>query len=542
MATAKKTVLGPLVGATDQGATSTRFLVFDSKRAELLSRYQAELERKFAKEGWAEQDAREILQSVYECMETSCERFGPLNMDFSTVRAIGVNSQRDAVVIRDRFAGEPPCNAFVWLDRGTQARVDFLSRRIPGGTHFVTSKPGLPLSTYFGAVKLPWLLENVRKIKQAVEEERAFLGTTDSWLIWNLTGGVHHTNVTSASRTTVFNVHSLQGEAELCQIFEVPMDVLADVRRSSEIYRVMQSGPRRGVALSGCQRDQPAAPMGQMCFQDGQAPNTYGSGCCSLCNTGPKRVFSNRGLPTTPIYKLGGDNPAYYALEGSAVIAGAVVHWLKDNRGILEEIEGLDEEAGTSCDCYFVPAFSGLYAPYWEPSLRGIIGGIMQFANKQHVAFAALEVVCFQIREILDAINQDRRMPLTYFPADGRMTNKILTRLQANILYIPVEKPSMSETTALRGAAEGGSDWSLEPEDLSDDIMEQFEPQINAGESQIPYAAWKKAAVKKSTGWKKSSQSLLTGDPNIFYSVPLGYFIASSIGMLIGAGSISRVP
>ncbi|XP_056665137.1 glycerol kinase-like [Monodelphis domestica] len=553
MAAAKKTVLGPLIGAIDQGTSSTRFLVFNSKTSELLSHHQFELKQKFPKEGWVEQDPKEILLSVYECVEKTCEKLIQLNVDISNIKAIGVSNQRETTVIWDKFTGEPLYNAVVWLDLRTQSTVETLSKRIPGNNNFVKSKTGLPLSTYFSAVKLHWLLENVRKVKKAVEEQRALFGTIDSWLIWNLTGGttggVHCTDVTNASRTMLFNIHSLEWDPELCEFFDVPMEILPDVRSSSEIYGLMKSGSLEGVPLSGCLGDQSAALVGQMCFQEGQAKNTYGTGCFLLCNTGPKCVFSEHGLLTTVAYKLGRDKPVCYALEGSVAIAGAVVRWLKDNLGIIKtvpEIEKLAEEAGTSYGCYFVPAFSGLYAPYWEPSARGIICGLTQFTNKQHIAFAALEAVCFQTREILDAMNKDCGMPLTHLQADGGMTtNRILMQLQADILYIPVVKPSMPETTALgaamaAGYAEGVGVWSLEPEDLSVVTMERFEPQINAEESEIRYATWKKA-VQKSMGWV-TSQTPLLGDSNIFCSIPLGFYIVSSMVMLIGARYISGIP
>ncbi|XP_011815058.1 PREDICTED: putative glycerol kinase 3 isoform X1 [Colobus angolensis palliatus] len=553
MAASKRAVWGPLVGAVDQGTSSTRFLVFNSKTAELLSHHQVEIKQEFPREGWVEQDPKEILHSVYECIEKTCEKLGQLNIDISNIKAIGVSNQRETTVVWDKITGEPLYNAVVWLDLRTQSTVESLSKRIPGNNNFVKSKTGLPLSTYFSAVKLHWLLDNVRKVQKAVEDKRALFGTIDSWLIWSLTGGVsggvHCTDVTNASRTMLFNIHSLEWDKQLCDFFGIPMEILPNVRSSSEIYGLMKAGALEGVPISGCLGDQSAALVGQMCFQIGQAKNTYGTGCFLLCNTGHKCVFSDHGLLTTVAYKLGRDKPVYYALEGSVAIAGAVVRWLRDNLGIIktsEEIEKLAKEVGTSYGCYFVPAFSGLYAPYWEPSARGIICGLTQFTNKCHIAFAALEAVCFQTREILDAMNRDCGIPLSHLQVDGGMTsNKILMQLQADILCIPVVKPSMPETTALgaamaAGAAEGVNVWSLEPEDLSAVTMERFEPQINAEESEIRYSTWKKA-VMKSMGWV-TTQSPESGDPSIFCSLPLGFFIVSSMVMLIGARYISGIP
>uniref|UniRef100_A0A8C5U7N7 Probable glycerol kinase n=1 Tax=Malurus cyaneus samueli TaxID=2593467 RepID=A0A8C5U7N7_9PASS len=465
MAASERTALGPLVGAIDQGTSSSRFLVFNAKTAELLSHHQVEIQQKFPREGWVEQDPKEILNSVYECVERTCEKMKQLNINIANIRAIGVTNQRETTVVWDKTTGEPLYNAIVWLDLRTQSTVERLLKRIPGKNKtFSKFKTGLPLSTYFSAVKLRWLLDNVEEIRKAVEEKRAMFGTIDSWLIWSLTGGknggIHCTDVTNASRTMLFNIHSLEWDPELY----------------------------------------------------GQAKNTYGTGCFLLCNTGQKSVFSEHGLITTIAYKMGRDKPVFYALEGSVAIAGAVVRWLRDNLGIArtsQEVEKLAADVGTSYGCYFVPAFSGLYAPYWEPSARGIICGLTQFTNKKHIAFAALEAVCFQTREILDAMNKDCGIPLSQLQVDGGMTNnKILMQLQSDILCIPVVKPSMPETTALgaamaAGAAEGVGVWSLNPGDLTAVTCERFEPQINPEESEYRYARWKKA-VMKSMGWETS--------------------------------------
>ncbi|KAM9567682.1 glycerol kinase isoform 9-T9 [Guaruba guarouba] len=482
MAASNRMMLGPLVGSIDQGTSSTRFLVFNAKTSELLSHHQVEIVQKFPKEGWVEQDPKEILNSVHECVEKTCEKLQQLNIDITNIKAIGVSNQRETTVVWDKTTGEPLYNAIVWLDLRTQATVDRLLKKIPGkNKSFFKFRTGLPLSTYFSAVKLRWLLDNVEEIKQAVGDGRAMFGTIDSWLIW-------------------------------------------------------------------CLGDQSAALVGQMCFQDGQAKNTYGTGCFLLCNTGQKSVFSEHGLLTTIAYKLGRDKPVCYALEGSVAIAGAVVRWLRDNLGILktsQEVEKLAAEAGTSYGCYFVPAFSGLYAPYWEPSARGIICGLTQFTNKNHIAFAALEAVCFQTRELLDAINKDCGVPLNQLQVDGGMTNnKVLMQLQSDILCIPVVKPSMPETTALgaamaAGAAEGVGIWSLNPGDLTAVTCERFEPQINPEESEFRFARWKKA-VMKSMDWVTSDISS-NGDSSIFSSLPLGLYIMSSMIMLIGAKYISVI-
>uniref|UniRef100_A0A3B4TQ23 glycerol kinase n=1 Tax=Seriola dumerili TaxID=41447 RepID=A0A3B4TQ23_SERDU len=442
--------MDPLVAAIDQGTSSTRFLVFNAKTAKLISHHQVEINQSFPKEGWVEEDPKEIMQSVYECMERTCEKLCQLNIDVSNIKAVGVTNQRETTLVWDKETGEPLYNAIVWLDLRTQSTVERLINK---------HKTGLPISTYFSAVKLRWLLDNVDEVRQAVLSERAMFGTVDSWIIWCLTGGrnggVHCTDVSNASRTMLFNIHTMDWDPELCR---------------------------------------------------------YGTGCFLLRNTGTKPVMSDHGLLTTVAYKLGKDEPARYALEGSVAIAGAVVRWLKDNMGIVQsssEIEILAAAAGTSYGCYFVPAFSGLYAPYWEPSARGIICGLTQFTNRNHLAFAALEAVCFQTREILDAMNLDSGVPLTQLQVDGGMTsNRLMMQLQADILCIPVVRPSMSETTALgaamaAGAAEGVEVWSLSPGYLPHVTSEKYEPQINCDESEFRFARWKKA-VQKAMNWETS--------------------------------------
>ncbi|XP_059410091.1 glycerol kinase isoform X2 [Carassius carassius] len=558
-ASSNRIMLGPLVAAIDQGTSSTRFLVFNAKTAELLSHHQVEIKQSFPKEGWVEEDPKEILQSVYECMDRTCEKLTQLNIDISNIKAIGVTNQRETTLVWDKETGEPLYNAIVWLDLRTQSTVERLINKTPGrNKNHLKHKTGLPISTYFSAVKLRWLMDNVKKVHEAVLSHRAMFGTVDSWLIWCLTGGkkggVHCTDVTNASRTMLFNIHTMDWDPELCKYFDIPMEILPKVRSSSEIYGLMKissnlkSGPLTGVPISGCLGDQSAALVGQMCFKDGQAKNTYGTGCFLLKNVGTKPVMSDHGLLTTIAYKLGRDKPACYALEGSVAIAGAVVRWLMDNLGIIQtstELEKLAADVGTSYGCYFVPAFSGLYAPYWEPSARGIICGLTQFTNRSHLAFAALEAVCFQTREILDAMNQDSGIHLSQLQVDGGMTsNRLLMQLQADILCIPVVKPSMPETTALgaamaAGAAEGVSVWSLNPEDLTEVTSEKFEPQINPEESELRYARWKKA-VQRAMNWE-TTEPVNNGneETSIFSSVPLGFYILGSMFMLIGAKYIA---
>uniref|UniRef100_A0A674P7E1 Probable glycerol kinase n=1 Tax=Takifugu rubripes TaxID=31033 RepID=A0A674P7E1_TAKRU len=502
--------------------------VFNTKTAEIVCQHQVEINQSFPKEGWVEEDPQEIIQSVYECIERTCEKLAQLNVDVSSIKAVGVTNQRETTVVWDKETGVPLYSAIVWLDLRTQSTVENLINKAPGkDKNHLKHKTGLPISTYFSAVKLRWLLDNVDEVRQAVLSGRAMFGTVDSWIIWCLTGGssggVHCTDVTNASRTMLFNIHTMDWDSELCSYFDVPMEILPTIRSSSEIYGYLKSSSMAGVPISGCLGDQSAALVGQMCFEEGQAKNTYGTGCFMLKNTGTTPVISDHGLLTTVAYKLGRDVPACYALEGSVAIAGAVVRWLRDNLGIIKssaEIETLAATAGTSYGCYFVPAFSGLYAPYWEPSARGIICGLTQFTNKSHLAFAALEAVCFQTREILDAMNQDSRVPLAQLQVDGGMTsNRLLMQLQADILGVTVVRPTMSETTALgaamaAGAAEGVNVWNLRSSHLPKVTCEMYEPQINTDESEFRFARWKKA-VQRSMKWETTETGVFTVSKNV---------------------------
>uniref|UniRef100_A0A665VG78 Probable glycerol kinase n=1 Tax=Echeneis naucrates TaxID=173247 RepID=A0A665VG78_ECHNA len=509
--------------------------VFNAKTAKVISHHQVEITQSFPKEGWVEEDPKEIMQSVYECIERTCEKLCQLNIDISNIKALGVTNQRETTLVWDKETGEPLYNAIVWLDLRTQSTVERLINKAPGqNKNHLKHKTGLPISTYFSAVKLRWLLDNVDEVQQAVLSKRAMFGTVDSWIIWCLTGGrnngVHCTDVSNASRTMLFNIHTMDWDPEICR-YAYPFKLL------QYIFEKRKSGSLAGIPISGCLGDQSAALVGQMCFTEGQAKNTYGTGCFLLRNTGTKPVMSDHGLLTTVAYRLGKDEPACYALEGSVAIAGAVVQWLKDNMGIVQsasEIEKLAAAAGTSYGCYFVPAFSGLYAPYWEPSARGIICGLTQFTNRSHLAFAALEAVCFQTREILDAMNQDSGVPLMKLQVDGGMTaNRLLMQLQADILCIPVVCPTMSETTALgaamaAGAAKGVDVWCLSPGNLPLVTSEKYEPQINPEESEFRFARWKKA-VQKAMNWEMTEPYCISNGMRCFASSPVTSEVADFI-------------
>lgn len=505
---------GPLVGAVDQGTSSTRFLVFASKTAELLTYYQTETRQIYPKEGWVEQSPIEILNSVKLCIEKAVQNLRDLDIDPADIKAIGVTNQRETTILWDRLTGKPLFNAIIWLDSRTTLTVEHLIARAPGqDKEFFKPKCGLPISTYFSAVKIRWLLDNVPEVAIAVEEGRCMFGTVDSWLLWNLTGGpdggIHVTDVTNASRTLLMDLETQQWDPQLCRFFSVPMSILPEIRSSSEIYGHIQQGSLAGVPISGCLGDQSAALVGQMCLKIGQAKNTYGTGCFLLYNTGIQPVFSDHGLLTTVAYKLGKNRPTHFALEGSVAISGACVQWLRDKLGIIKkssEIETLAATVENSSGTYFVPAFSGLYAPYWEPHARGLIIGLTQFTNKAHIARAALEAVCFQTREILEAMYKDSGISLKQLQVDGGMTgNNLLMQLQADLLGISVVRPSMPETSALgaamaAGVAEGIDVWNLDSEELLDISTDVFPPRMSANERNTHYMKWKNA-VQRSMHW-----------------------------------------
>lgn len=509
------TSYGPLIGAVDQGTSSTRFLIFASRTGELVTYHHVDIKHIYPQEGWVEEDPKEILESVYTCMSKAVENLKALNINVDDLKAVGISNQRETTIVWDKFTGKPLYNAIVWLDMRTAPTVDRLLAGVPDKSKdFLRPQCGLPITTYFSAVKLRWLLDNVSEVKTAVAEDRCLFGTVDTWLLWNLTGGpgrgCHVTDVTNASRTMLMNIHSLRWDEKLCSFFNIPMSILPEIHSSSELYGHITDNPLKGVPISGILGDQQAALVGQMCFKQGSAKNTYGTGCFLLYNTGSQPVESSHGLLTTVAYQLGRRKPVTYALEGAIAIAGACVQWLRDNLGIIQtsaEIEQLASEVDSTHGCYFVPAFSGLFCPYWRADARGIICGLSQFTTKAHIGRAALEAVCFQTRELLDAMNCDSGIPLKSLQVDGGMSvNSVLMQLQADLLGINVVRPSMPETTALgaamaAGCAEEINVWNLDPSKAPKTITDTFVPSIPAKDRDDRFNWWK-MAVERSLGWK----------------------------------------
>nr|XP_002127360.1 glycerol kinase-like [Ciona intestinalis] len=521
------------VGAVDQGTSSTRFLVFSAKTAELIAYHQVEVSQLFPNEGWVEEDPMEILNTVYECIDKTVQGLNRLNIPVSSIKAIGITNQRETTVVWDKYTGQPLHHAIVWCDNRTQSTVDKLVSKTPNKSQdYLRQYCGLPISTYFSAVKLRWLLDNRPDVRRAVDEGRALFGTVDSWLLWNMTGGAksggkHITDITNASRTMLCNIRTQKWDAELLEFFDIPASVLPEIRSSAEHYGDLTEGSLKGIPLCGCLGDQHAALVGQTCFKSGDAKNTYGTGCFLLQNTGTKPVMSRHGLLTTVGYKLGKNEPTIYALEGSVAVAGGLVRWLRDNLGIIKEssdIEELAKQVNGSGDVVFVPAFSGLYAPHWRTDARGTVCGITQWTTKAHIAYATLEAVCYQTREIIEAMKQDaldadtEEHSSSTLQVDGGMTNNnLLMQLQADILGCTVMKPSMPETTALGAAMAAGKAcgiWNLNPDELTNVTFEKFHPSVHEHEISKRYKLWK-MGVEKSKGWHFGSGGNATSNAQV---------------------------
>jgi glycerol kinase len=445
------------IAAIDQGTTSTRFLIFDGV-GKTVAAAQKEHEQIYPAPGWVEHDPETIWQNTQAVMAEGLERSGLRATDLA---AIGITNQRETTVVWDRHSGRALANAVVWQDTRTTSLVSEFSR--DGGQDRFRAKTGLPLSTYFSALKVRWLLDNVSGLRYQAESGDVLFGTVDAFLLWQLTGGsrggIHLTDVTNASRTQLLNLQSLDWDHDLLKAFRIPRCVLPEIRSSSEVYGTVAAGAARGVPVTALLGDQQAALVGHACFRPGEAKNTYGTGCFLLMNTGERPISSRHGLLTTVAYKLG-NAPACYALEGSIAITGALVQWLRDNLGLIAssaDIELLAESVEDNGGVYFVPAFSGLYAPYWKDNARGVIAGLTRYANRGHLARAALEATAFQTREVVEAMQLDSGIELRELRTDGGMVeNGLLMQFQADILNRPVVRPANREITALGAAYAAG--------------------------------------------------------------------------------------
>jgi glycerol kinase len=493
--------LAGFVGAIDQGTTSTRFMIFDHAGSE-VARHQLEHEQIMPRAGWVEHDPVEIWERTRTVIAAALNGAGLTGQDLA---AIGVTNQRETTVVWNRHTGLPYHNAVVWQDTRTDRIVTALER--DGRGEVIRAKAGLPPATYFSAGKLQWLLENVDGLREDARRGDAIFGTIDTWLLWNLTGGtrggVHLTDVTNASRTMLMDLASQAWDAELLGIFGIEEAMLPEVRGSSGSFGHIELEVVRGVPIAGVLGDQQAATMGQACFAPGEAKNTYGTGNFLLLNTGTKRHVSPSGLLSTIGYKLG-DAPAVFALEGSVAVTGAAVQWLRDQLGIISgaaDSEYLARKVNDTAGLYFVPAFSGLFAPYWRPDARGAIVGMARFHTNAHLARATLEAICYQTRDVVDAMTADSGVRLDVLKVDGGVTaNDLCMQLQADILGVPVSRPVVAETTALGAAYAAGlavGFWS-DLAELRANWREsrRWEPTWSPDRREAGYAGWKKAIAR----------------------------------------------
>jgi glycerol kinase len=490
----------------------SRFLVFESDTGELVTSHQIEVQQLFPQGGWVEMDPNEIYSTCLECIERACESLEALGITVDEIKAVGIANQRETSLVWDKSTGEPLHNAIVWLDTRTSELAKEYIEKTPNKDkdHF-KAKTGLPIHPYFSALKLKWLLNQGGKIEEAHREGNLLFGTVDSWLIWKLTGDTEHvTDVTNASRTLLLDLHKRKWSTELCDFFEIPMDILPEIRSSAEVYGYIHTGVLKGVPLSGCLGDQQSAMVGHNCLQTGDAKSTYGTGTFLLCNTGTRAIPSKNGLLCTVGFQFGANAPVCYALEGSGSIGGNVVRFLRDNLGMIKEASEIEELASAvedTNDVCFVPCFTGLYTPYWDSTARGIICGLTQCANKKHIARAALQAVAFQTVEMIEAVEQDLdgQASVHMLKIDGGMTaNKLFNQLQANALGKPIVCSKMAEISGWGAAVAAGigvRQISLEQfRDHRNQQMEQYKPNNTEKARKAEFSRWREA-LKRAQGW-----------------------------------------
>ncbi|SFQ21872.1 glycerol kinase [Amycolatopsis arida] len=500
------------VAAIDQGTTSTRTMIFDHS-GQVVAADQREHEQIFPQAGWVEHDAEEIWSNT---RAVAAGAIAKADLHTSDIAAVGITNQRETTLVWDRRTGKPVYNAIVWQDTRTDQIVTELGELGSasgaggrgGGQERYREKTGLPLATYFSGPKIKWILDNVDGARQRAEAGDLLFGNMDTWLLWNMTGGpdggMHVTDPTNASRTLLMDLDTLSWDEGIAADMGIPLSMLPEIRSSSEEYgRVRAKGALAGVPIAGILGDQQAATFGQACLEVGEAKNTYGTGNFVLLNTGTEKVLSRNGLLTTVCYKLG-DKDTVYALEGAIAVTGSLVQWLRDNLGMLGSAAEIEQHARSVEDnggAYFVPAFSGLFAPYWRSDARGAIVGLTRFVNKGHLARAVLEATAYQTREVIEAMNADSGVPLKSLKVDGGMVvNELLMQFQADILDVPVIRPQVNETTALGAAYAAGlavGFWAGE-----DDIRrnwakdKQWDPAMDADQRERLYRQWKKAVTK----------------------------------------------
>ena len=494
------------IGSLDQGTSSTRFMIFDAD-GKVVGQHQMEHRQILPQAGWVEHDAAEIWDRTKEVITGALKQADILGSDLA---AIGITNQRETTVAWDVTTGRPLHNAIVWQDTRT---ADYLDGFTQSAKDAITYKTGLAIAPYFSGSKMNWLIQNSAEVKAAIASGSARFGTIDSWLLWNLSGGtqggVHFTDVTNASRTLLMNLETLQWDDELLGYFDIPRAVLPEIKSSSEKYAMTDPhGPLgSAVPIAGILGDQHAAMVGQVCFERGESKTTYGTGNFALLNTGKEIVRSKNGLLSTVCYKFG-DQPAMYALEGSVAVTGSAIQWLRDQLGIITnaaETEPLASSVTDTAGVYFVPAFSGLFAPYWRSDARGVIVGLTRAATKAHLARAALEAICYQTRDVMDAMVADSGVPMTDMRVDGGITaNALCMQMQADIMGIDITRPLITETTALGAAYAAGLAVGFWKD--TDELKKQWKqsrrwnPTSSGEERAVGYAGWKKA-IERTLNW-----------------------------------------
>jgi glycerol kinase len=501
--------MAEFVGAIDQGTTSTRFMIFDHS-GDVKGIHQLEHEQILPQAGWVEHNPVEIWERTTAVVQTALNK---TNLTASDLAAVGITNQRETTVVWDRTTGRPLYNAIVWQDTRTDRIASALDR--DGRGDVIRQKAGLPPATYFSGGKIQWILENVDGVREAAERGDAIFGNTDTWLLWNLTGGrdggVHVTDPTNASRTMLMNLETLDWDDELLGFFGIPRSMLPQIQPSSNpsgYGTTRGTGPLGGeILLTGDLGDQQAATVGQVCFAPGEAKNTYGTGNFMLLNTGTELVRSKSGLLTTVCYKFG-DEPAVYALEGSIAVTGSAVQWLRDQLGIISgaaQSEALARQVEDNGGVYFVPAFSGLFAPYWRSDARGAIVGLSRYNTNAHLARATLEAICYQSRDVAEAMEKDSGVALDVLKVDGGVTaNELCMQIQADVLGVPVSRPVVAETTALGAAYAAGlavGFWKNTDELRSNwNESKRWQPQWGDEQRTTGYERWKKA-VQRTLDW-----------------------------------------
>lgn len=505
-----------LIGSIDAGTTSVRFIIFD-QFGQIQAKHGMEFTQYYEQPGWQEQDAHEMYDRIIQCIGTAIVKLEQLGrFTREQIKVIGVTNQRETTVVWDKETGRALTRAIAWPDARTTGVVKQLAKSHPKGVNAVKKETGLPLSTYFAAVKLRWMLDNIPEVKEAHDQKRMLFGTMDSWIVYNLTGRkVHVTDASNASRTMLMDLRKLEWDPTLCEFFGVDMDILPTIKSSSEVYGQVESGLLRGIEIAGMAGDQMAALVGQKALSPGDAKNTYGTGAFLLYNTGSKIVHSERGLLSTIAYQPGPNTSPVYALEGSIAVAGSAVKWLRDQMGLIKESNDVGIEAAKVEDSggiYFVTAFAGLLSPVWDASARGTIVGITGYTTREHVCRATLEAVCYQTEAVVRNMAEESGVNIKNLHVDGGMVNSDEgMQIQADILGITVSRPEMRETTALgsallAGAAKGMFGWKLDDPESFKDVNtkngDQFTPRIDDIRRRKMIRGWERAVVR-AKGWEE---------------------------------------